>query len=557
MPPLINRFRGSMTLRSVTDFANFVPSFFFNQVIFCFESNLAEPFRENLVLSLNYAFVDQIVSQKWSLSKIPRGFSLLLKQGESHIYQKRLVTVELTGGLGNRLFQLCATHWYAEQYNYTAVIAEDKVQTCQHSTNNYALTIFRHFPIVASFSTSFDTFQEKEDQFSTFVKWPETDRDVLLRGYFQSIGYVLPGFRSFLCLPHVVPSNHTFLHIRRGDFVNNSFHYLNLRGYYMEAIRRKFSQVQWDTSKSESDKKVSNVNGLVICSDDLVWCKKQWFLNTDISLFNLFESELDTLALMSACQNGGICGNSTFSWWGAWLSGGQSFLPFPWLNNSWKLELYNEDRMQKLDITSWFIPINYINLHHRLDRRHQIEKELFDILDVPISHVKRFEAVHVPKRGHLGCASSHVQLLQHFLLVDKHLPFLAVVEDDFEAISSVEALLGFLKAEDLESFDGVLFGGGDPQQEEIKTPPITAKFANKLTASQETVGYIVTRQGAKKLLTLWQKDMIYLANPQENQHPHCIDQSWHKLHREGAWYILKPLLCKQRVSYSDIEKRTK
>jgi hypothetical protein len=65
-----------------------------------------------------------------------------------------------------------------------------------------------------------------------------------------------------------------------------------------------------------------------IVSDDIPYCK------------NLFESlnktfvEGDAFSIMTSCK-GGICANSTFSWWGSYLIDREKIviLPKQWVNN--------------------------------------------------------------------------------------------------------------------------------------------------------------------------------------------------------------------------------
>jgi|SRR6185436_4868486 len=97
------------------------------------------------------------------------------------------------------------------------------------------------------------------------------------------------------------------LHVRRGDYVGNSF-YVNLMetDYYQKAMAefpdRKF----------------------LVFSDDIKWCKEQEIFKD--CYFSIGQSELDDLNLMITC-NGHIGANSTFSWWASFLGKGKNVFP--------------------------------------------------------------------------------------------------------------------------------------------------------------------------------------------------------------------------------------
>lgn len=95
------------------------------------------------------------------------------------------------------------------------------------------------------------------------------------------------------------------IHVRRGDYLlahQNKFH-LNLceTDYYERAIK----------SFDPSDQ-------FLVFSDDIDWCKEKWGHNPRFT-FSEGKTELEDMNLMAACK-GHIIANSTFSWWGAFLS---------------------------------------------------------------------------------------------------------------------------------------------------------------------------------------------------------------------------------------------
>ena len=99
--------------------------------------------------------------------------------------------------------------------------------------------------------------------------------------------------------------NTVSLHVRRGDFLNigrdisRSDYYIKALDYIKDKVRDPF---------------------LLIFSDDIEWVDKS--MNFDLEYLTISGrgfSDCEELTLMSMCRNH-IIANSTFSYWGAWLS---------------------------------------------------------------------------------------------------------------------------------------------------------------------------------------------------------------------------------------------
>lgn len=105
------------------------------------------------------------------------------------------------------------------------------------------------------------------------------------------------------------------IHVRRGDYVNNSF-YVDLyqEGYYVRAM-----------------KEFEGANFLVF-SDDIPWCKEQYIFRD--CHFSTGYNEVQDLNQMASCR-GHIIANSSFSWWGAYLSphSGRVVAPKNWYSD--------------------------------------------------------------------------------------------------------------------------------------------------------------------------------------------------------------------------------
>lgn len=136
------------------------------------------------------------------------------------------------------------------------------------------------------------------------------------------------------------PINKVSLHIRRGDYLNNPFYVdLTTTSYYQEAV-----------------KLFPDDTFLVFCKDNQGWeqdkADRQWcrdYLDTFIKgryeLVNKDNEEETDLNLMAACK-AHIGANSSFSWWAAFLGGGDTVMPKLWFTDGAKrIDLFPEWKM--------------------------------------------------------------------------------------------------------------------------------------------------------------------------------------------------------------------
>ena len=110
----------------------------------------------------------------------------------------------------------------------------------------------------------------------------------------------------------------TSVHLRRGDYLQNSANHHNLSDQWFENAVKQFPN-----------------DNILVFSDDIEWCKKQKMFSDDRFLFSetsdgkvvrpdgkwdsLNMDHWYDLCLQSLCDNN-IISNSTFSWWGAYLN---------------------------------------------------------------------------------------------------------------------------------------------------------------------------------------------------------------------------------------------
>jgi hypothetical protein len=149
-----------------------------------------------------------------------------------------------------------------------------------------------------------DDYYQSEKYFSQYRE--EILQEFTLKKEFQSEKYL--SFKKQI----QNSKKNLIIHARRGDYLNNSensvFNIID-EEYYKKSIEEI-------TRKTNATIEEFDV---FIFSDDVNWLKKTLNLNNIIAVSGNSLSDYEELSLMSFGQNF-IIPNSTFSWWGAWLS---------------------------------------------------------------------------------------------------------------------------------------------------------------------------------------------------------------------------------------------
>jgi len=189
---------------------------------------------------------------------------------------------------------------------------------------------------------SIQRYKEPESDCFTYNDKLTFDTDVYLDGYFQNEKYfkdhresltqslknnqIYKDFVKKINLNFV--KNSYFIHVRRGDYLKTNLYTIDRDRYYKLAIDAILNK----------DKNAY----FFIVSDDVNFCHTySVFAKINKTIVDL--GPIETLYLMSLCEKGGICANSTFSWWGSYLNKNPAkmvIFPGKWINKPWKNDIY-------------------------------------------------------------------------------------------------------------------------------------------------------------------------------------------------------------------------
>ncbi len=223
-----------------------------------------------------------------------------------------MIYIHPIGGLGNMFFHI-ASIWSLAKDNGDELCLLNIDTKINNLINDSRCDLIH----AAKYEYFFNRFVQKNTNPSYSIQYPFNYVPLIYYdeceyfGYFQSEKYfkhrreeVLKLFRpADEFVGEINKYQHLFgnisLHVRRGDYVNSRVHPALTMKYYEEALSHLPDNMR-----------------VLIFSDDLNWCKENF-----IGERYIFISEIDyiSLYLMSKMKHH-IIANSSFSWWGAWMS---------------------------------------------------------------------------------------------------------------------------------------------------------------------------------------------------------------------------------------------
>jgi hypothetical protein len=249
------------------------------------------------------------------------------------------VSSEIMGGLGNQLFQIFNTIAYSCRYNVSFYFPDEPIKHGERKKTYWDTLLLQTLKPFIKAATPSLTYNERQFHYQALP--PPPPSPIKFFGYFQSYKYFQDQQEEIYKFIHLRESQQSMrekthysnsliaIHFRVGDYKNLPNHHpLMTLEYYTEALK----QLLLDNSEATQDKSSpSQHNILYFCEEaDQDYIQKQMILplkknplfENKIGTFQCIDHKLEDweqVLVMSLCQKH-IIANSTFSWWGAYLS---------------------------------------------------------------------------------------------------------------------------------------------------------------------------------------------------------------------------------------------
>ncbi len=255
--------------------------------------------------------------------------------------QNSPIIVEMIGGLGNQMFQYAFGRALAERLGRPLLLDIEGFANyplrrfqlprfgapCEVAAGSLAKRLRLQRSRLGRFLPNTFKIQEIREKTHAYqeVEPILQSRPAYLSGYWQTERYFFHRRQGVLedftlraapsgvnaeLLRQIQGSQAISLHVRRGDYVSNptttAYHGVCGVDYYGEAAKRIMQGLASPR--------------FFVFSDDIAWAKENLRLNAPCTYIGHNGDEpWEDLRLMSACKRF-VIANSSFSWWGAWLS---------------------------------------------------------------------------------------------------------------------------------------------------------------------------------------------------------------------------------------------
>lgn len=235
-----------------------------------------------------------------------------------------MITSIFHGELGNNLFQLAAAISLAEENGFDMKFSLNRDCYVPINVRPLELPIMFDNDIVYddTLNTAGLSYYESPDMRSFFGYTPiPVKDDIVIKGYFQSEKY-FKNIESLLRKKYFVFNSAIVDKLSKTfdfDHIKNSISiHVRIAGDRPTAqnAHKDVSLDYYETAIEKIKQQEKTDFKLTIFSDNIEWCKA----NLDYAaLYVTGNTAIEDMCLMSMCKHN-IIGNSSFSWWAAWLN---------------------------------------------------------------------------------------------------------------------------------------------------------------------------------------------------------------------------------------------
>lgn len=280
---------------------------------------------------------------------------------------ENIITINIQGGLGNQMFQIATLYATATKYNIKPLIANiSESPSIFKNRNVYWNSVFSKVNITDVSSIQrhkYMIISEKSSKYTKIKINKDSLHSYLLNGYFQSPKY-FNLYRNMILDLFKLPDDmmqtinnikdeiisllannkeSVAIHVRRGDYLKLShFHIVQNMTYYNEAMD------------------LFDNHNFIVFSDDIEWCKQNFnHSNVYFMDYNNIKTNIDIMPLdvieiyLMSCFDHNIIGNSSFSWWSAWMNKNKNkkiVAPSKWFGDKNK-----NDEIKDIYDEGWFV----------------------------------------------------------------------------------------------------------------------------------------------------------------------------------------------------------